>query len=239
MPGAPAELDLFGDYSHNSFIVPQRSKVAGVSFDALSDEVATSCFGERIRLVAFSLGARPALDVAYRLGPQVGGIDLIAPAAPLETGHYNDMAGWPVFKAAQTSPRSFAALVAMQSLVARVAPWILYRMLFAKAKGADQALATDPQFRAAMTRVLSDCFVDGGRNYREEITRFVEPWAGLLAKITAPVTLWHGTADNWAPIAMTEAFAAALPNVAAVNRLRDLSHYSTLRVALIKIMEER
>lgn len=167
-----------------------------------------------------------------RLGSKVASIDLVSPAAPLETGDYRDMAGRQVFEMARTSPRLFSTAVAAQAIAARYAPTLLYRLLFASAKGADRALAREPRFRATMMLCLRDCFAGGATGYRAELLSFVAPWAAMLANVRQPVTLWDGTSDSWAPIAMTNALAARLPNVVAINRLPERSHFSTLHVAL-------
>ena len=82
---------------------------------------------------------------------------------------------------------------------------------------------------------LAAALRDGAPGYRRELAAYVAPWSDVLAQVTQPVTLWHGTDDTWAPIAMAEALAAALPQVAAVHRLAGLSHYSALAHALALI----
>lgn len=68
-----------------------------------------------------------------------------------------------------------------------------------------------------------------------EILGFVKPWSAILPEITVPVTLWHGTADNWSPIAMAHHLKEKLPNARPVVRLDGHSHYSTLREALCRL----
>lgn len=236
MPGGPGELEVLSGFLTDAFFVPDRFNRGGanVSFDSLAGLVAERYAGEAIRLVAFSLGTRPALEIASRLGGQVIGIDLIAPAAPLHEQDC-DMAGYPVFMAARRHPTLFGMLVRLQAAVARTAPALVYAALFGTAQGADLTLSRDPAFRAAMMKVLLRCFEDGGQAYRAEISAYVMPWEELPTRVTQPVTLWHGTLDNWAPIAMSDRFSHQLPNVVAFHRLEGLSHYSTLKAALSDI----
>jgi pimeloyl-ACP methyl ester carboxylesterase len=233
MPGSPAELALFGDSASSVFSIPNRfdCERRGDRYDALAHAISEHDPGCRIRLVAFSLGTRPALEVAARLGSRVASVDLIAPAAPLAALD-RGMAGYPVFVMARDHPVLFGVLTRLQAMMARVAPSILCAGLFRTASGADLALSLDPGFRARMADMLAHCFGDGGRTYRDEIDAFVTPWSPLLATVAQPVTLWHGTLDNWAPIAMSEHLFELLPNVVALNRLEGLSHYSSLRAAL-------
>ena len=232
MPGGPAELEVLGGPAVGRFFVPDRR--ANVSFDALAAAVAERYAGQTVRLVAFSLGARPALEIAARLGGQVSHIDLIAPAAPL-TAQDRNMAGYPVFLAARRYPGLFVVLVRLQAFMAWRMPGFFYTALFRSARGADLSLSRDAAFRAIMPRVLSHCFADNGRAYRAEIAAYVAPWTQLIAHVAQPVTLWHGTVDNWAPVGMSERLAVDLPNVAAYHRCEGLSHYSVLKVALEEI----
>jgi pimeloyl-ACP methyl ester carboxylesterase len=180
-------------------------------------------------LVGFSLGARPALEIAARLADRVVRIDLVSAAAPLACGvALRDIAGGAVFGLATNSPASFAVLARVQRVLARICPRLLVRLLFAGTRGADRDLARQAKFRARLADVLRQSFGHGSAGYRREIAAYVRPWEGLLPKVGAPVHLWHGSDDNWAPLAMAEWLARNLPNVVALKPLSGLSHYSAL-----------
>lgn len=241
IPGSADELRLAGvDPAH--FLAPNRGLIAiGKSgaeyFDALAENVGN--LGPTLHLVGFSLGAAAALQVAARLAGQVVKIDLIAAAAPPELGDFLHLAaGGAVFRMAANRPKRFAALVRAQSLLARHAPGLLGRALFANAAGADRDLARDPAFRSAIASILRTGLGSDPAGYHREISAYVAPWADLLASVTAPVTLWHGDADNCSPPPMAEALRLALPNAIAVHHLSGLSHYSTLKVALARVVEQ-
>ena len=237
MPGSPRELDLFGGRAATGEVyTPDRnSRSRGLTPDYL-DAVAATVRARypvgRVRIISFSLGILPALQVAARLGPLVASIDLVSPAAPWKAGEYPDTAGRTVFKLAARSPRLFSRLAGLEALAARHAGAWLYSVLFATARGADRELARRRHFRATMMKVLTDCFANDAIGYRAEILDYVTSWTSVLARVEQPVTLWHGSADNWAPVEMTAALQTALPNVADVRRFPELSHYSTLEVAL-------
>ncbi len=238
VPGGPGELALFGGapFAGCDLYAPDRTGDAQQDWDALAAAIDARFGGEPVALVGFSLGAFVALQLAARLGARVTRIDLIAAAAPLESGDYlAAMAGAPVFRAAQGSAWRFAALLRFQALLMRVAPGLMYRMIFAGAAGGDRALVGEPRFRDGIRAILAAALRAGAPGYRRELFAYVAPWSAVLAEVTAPVTLWHGDADTWTPIAMADALAAALPNVAAVNRLAGLSHYSTLAHVLGEI----
>jgi pimeloyl-ACP methyl ester carboxylesterase len=233
IPGSPEELALFG--AGDGIYAPDRAAVRldldlNAAFDALAADLAARFAGQPMSLIGFSLGSRAALEMAARLGDQVVRIDLVATAAPLESGDYlGAMAGKHVFALARLSGLLFRVLTALQALLVRVAPHWFCRQLFASAQGADAALAAQPAFRATMARILSHSLQQGAANYQREIRGFVQPWSALLPQIHQPVHLWHGEADNWAPPAMSAALLAALPNAVMENVAGPLSHYSTLR----------
>jgi pimeloyl-ACP methyl ester carboxylesterase len=239
LPGSPRELELFAPLgSMRDAWAPDRNADrsnldCAAYFDHLAVQITAQSANDSTHLVGFSLGAAAALQVAHRLGNTVSRIDLISAAAPLELGTFlPHMVGRPVFESAIRRPWLFSAMTSAQALVSRLAPGTLMRMLLASAQGADRGLTRDAQFRMSLRDIIGASFPHGARGYRREILGYVQPWASLLSGITAPVTLWHGTADNWSPMAMAERLQAALPNARPVVRLEGQSHYSTLKIAL-------
>lgn len=246
VPGAPAELGLApGLGPAADTLAPDRLSdrpdlPAGAYFDDLAARLRLETPPGGTHIIAFSLGAAAALQVAARLGPHIAHIDLIAPAAPLELGDFLPaMSGRQVFALARTKPMFFNALSQAQMILARSRPEALYRLIFAEVRGPDAILAADPDFRAAMTAILAQCFIKGSAGYRREMLAYAQPWAGILPRVTAPTRIWHGSADTWAPFAMAEALARSLPRFTACHRLDDLGHFSALHHALPIIRSER
>ena len=238
VPGGPGELALFGGspFAGCDLFAPDRMAAGAGDVDDLAVAVRARFGDAPVALVGFSLGAFVAVELAGRLGAQVSRLDLIAAAAPLETGDYlGAMAGAPVFRAARGAAWRLAALLRFQALLARVAPGLLFRLIFAGAAGADRALVSQARFRDGIGAMLAAALRGGAPGYRRDLIAYVTPWSAALGKVMAPVTLWHGSEDNWTPPAMADALAAALPDVAAVHRLAGLSHYSTLAHVLGEI----
>lgn len=234
LPGGADELNLFGaDVARaaEGFHVVDRKRGHGAdpSYIAYAARIKAQ-FGETpLKLVGFSLGASAALRTAALLSNQVVAIDLISAAAPLSLGDYlSDMAGAPVFRLAQSRPRLFGALARLQSVTATMAPNLLYQRLFATANGDDKSLAADPHFKARLINLLRTSLGPDLAVYRVEILDYVTDWRPSLAAITQPVTLHHGSADNWTPIAMAHDLARHLPNVIGIHLHEGSSHYSTL-----------
>ncbi|MGB8812729.1 MAG: alpha/beta hydrolase [Paracoccaceae bacterium] len=232
LPGGAGELALVPGVQ---IYCPQRP--ASGDFAALADQIAQATKGAELHLIGFSAGAQAALRVAALQATaelNIGRIDLIAPAAPLELGDFlPDMAGRTVFRAARW-PMVLAALTAAQAAALRFAPGAFLAALFASAPVADQQMLAEPGVRSLLLRVYRDCLYSP-QAYRAEVCAYVQPWAHFLAHVTAPVTLWQGDADTWAPPAMAEALTAALPRAELVE-LIGMGHYSALREALPRIL---
>lgn len=64
--------------------------------------------------------------------------------------------------------------------------------------------------------------------YDRDVKLYVEPWSEILSAISSKVSIWHGEADNWAPIAMSDYLDAHLENVVLLKKCNGLSHYSCL-----------
>ncbi len=207
--------------------------VRGGDFTRLGQEIAAQFPDQPLHLVGFSLGAAAVLRVAPHLGERAAQIDLVSPAAPLPLGDFLDgMAGAPVFRAALAGRVPLAALTFVQAQVARIAPERMASALMAKARGTDRDLAADRVFIDALAQSLRHSLIDSRAAYTAEIRAYVTDWSDDLAKVHQPVAIWQGSADDWAPPAMTHALAAALPSRPEVTVIEGLSHFSTLRAYL-------
>lgn len=243
LPGGAGELALFGAdiaAKARAFHIPcrlgsQKGLSAPDYFAGLASDIRKVFPAVPLHLLGFSLGASAALRTAPYLGDQVRQIDLVSPAAPLDLGPYlSDLAGGPVFRIAKASPMLFAVLSTAQGLMARKVPARLFAMLFATAQGADRSLAELAPFRAAMEELLRDALNQGRRGYRQEIQHYVRDWSAELARVDAPVAIFHGEDDNWSPIAMADDLARHLKSCVGLEKLPGHSHYSTLGDYLLR-----
>jgi pimeloyl-ACP methyl ester carboxylesterase len=229
LPGSAAELSSFrpeiGAQTGQFHVVARTG-----DFARLAEEIAAQFPTGRLVLVGFSLGAAAALRVAPHLGERVQRIDLLSPAGPLQLGDFlAGMAGAPVFRSALAGRGALAALTFVQAQVARLVPSRMAAALMAKARGADRALAADPQFLAGLAQSLRTSLLAQRAAYKAEIRAYVSDWRAELAKVHQPVAIWQGSEDDWTPPAMAEALAAALPVRPQLMMLAGFSHFSTLR----------
>lgn len=236
LPGSPSELLLARDQGAwldpAQVLAPDRNKLTGTRaavLSALVKQIEQWAPGERVNLVGFSLGGAIALDLAQVLADRVQRIDLVAPAAPLNLGDFlDDMAGGPLFRLAENSPRCFALAALLQGWAVRWTPQLLVKALLADVRGEDRRLVADPAFRRMLRRALQDTFARGPAAYRDEVRHYVADRGACLEAVTQPVFIWQGEQDNWVPPAMAQALASALPSPVHLNLLPGLSHYSAL-----------
>jgi pimeloyl-ACP methyl ester carboxylesterase len=243
LPGAGKELQLFGPE------VRERTKQFSIAkrqfpnvpsgthvFELIADEIRSKSSGQPLRLVGFSLGASTALRVAVLLGSQVEEIDIISAAAPLQTGDYLEkMAGAQVFRIAQKNQFAFNVLSQCQSALSKVAPKLLYSMLFSTAAGNDLELRDDPYFSARMVEILRESLGSELATYRSEISEYVGEWSETLEQVLQPVSIYHGALDNWSPVEMAINIEEALKNCIKLEVFDDCSHYSTLEEYLQRV----
>ena len=238
-PGAACEaafLDAAAKANGLCILALAREQVTGDSSEAylrqLTAEV-VQLVGERpLHLIGFSIGASLALRIAARLPTPAAGIWLVSAAAPLELpGSLDGMgAGRYTFALARRYPRLFAGLAAYQGWLGRHFPAALLGMLFQGAQGADASLLGETAHKAQLLRIQRQGFARGAAAYVRDVQTYVQPWAASLAEVRAPVQLWHGELDNWAPLGMPRNLLAALA-VSELHTLPGLSHYSCLLAA--------
>lgn len=233
LPGSAAEI---------SHLVPDDvtspTAIAPLDLDGF-DQVLAEAQTDKVHIIGFSLGAMTALKIASQRPDQISHISLIAPAAPLELGNFlPHMAGGPVFKIAQRGPIPFKIFTAFQKLGVAIAAKSIIAKMFAGSAEADLALLSDKDFMDVLSAGLKSSLGPKNKTYRKAILAYVTPWADCLKSISAPVTIYHGTQDNWAPIEMAHALETEIPSTVKVLPLEDLGHYSALHAAIPVILSE-
>ncbi|MDD2925819.1 alpha/beta hydrolase [Rhodoferax sp.] len=243
-PGAPEEFQIFDQEAQKHgltvFCLDRFAVNPAVTGEAyyqlLAKEIARQAAGQPVDVIGFSIGAFIALQTCRYLPHGVKSLHLVSAAAPLEAGAFlPTMAGQQVFRLAKAAPALFLLLSYWQSLLAWLAPQALFRLLFASAAGADQALAADPEFQAGITPILRACFRQRVRGYARDVVAYVQPWSATLADMAVPTQLWHGDADNWSPPQMAQYLASAIAGHTSSQSFSGLSHYSCLYRAVPEI----
>ena len=246
-PGAPDECRVFdqaGKTNGLRFICVDRFAVdAAINGDAyyqfLAEEISREAAGLPVDVVGFSIGAFVAMQTCRYLPGGVENLHLVSAAAPLDAGDFLDnMAGKKVFRMAKNFPAAFLLLSHWQGLIARLAPGLLFRLLFASAAGDDKALAANREFQLATTRNLKACFVGHVRGYVRDVRAYVRPWNTAPSAATVKTHIWHGARDNWSPVDMAHYLRRAIPGVTSIKVFDGASHYSCLHRAAPEICEQ-
>lgn len=190
-------------------------------------------------VIGFSMGAFAAVRAAASAKPALGSLHLISPAAPLQLGDFlPQMAGAPVFKAAQKSHRRLRILTGIQKGLYRVAPELLMRRMFAGSPPADRALLESEAFRNSCAAGLEAAFATDRSRYIATIGDYVQPWQHLLDGLECPVYIYQSNADTWTPPMMAQALAKRIGEPCTITTLDGLGHYSTLHAVLPKLLKE-
>jgi pimeloyl-ACP methyl ester carboxylesterase len=79
----------------------------------------------------------------------------------------------------------------------------------------DQAIAAAPEFQQALLAAFCAAFQQGSRGPILDIKLCARPWGGWLQDIAMEVQLWHGEADQNAPIAMARYLERQIPQCRA------------------------
>lgn len=231
LPGSAREIDALipKGCSQPTFLNPLGIK----GFDEFIDNHSP----RSVHLIGFSLGAMTAIKTAAQRPKSVKKITLISPAAPLELGDFlPEMAGRPVFKAAKSGDFFFKAFTASQRLGVAVTPGRIIEAMFKHSPKADIDLLLNPAFKASLIEGLKYSLGPGRADYHRAVRRYVEPWADWLLDVKCPVVLHHGTADNWAPLEMSQRLREVMRCDVRLITHEGLGHYSALHHVLPGIL---
>lgn len=234
-PGAVEEcqlLDLAAKRGNRHIICFDRfsidTNLSGAAYyKFIADAITAKVGNQKIDLIGFSIGAHVAIELNQILAGQVDELHLISAAAPLGAGDFlPHMAGKPIFDLAKNRSSIFSILVYFQSLIAKISPLMLFKMLFASASGSDKALIEQTEFKNFILPILKQSYTYSGRGFVRDVRLYVN-WQMDLIDNNAATYIWHGESDNWSPVAMADYLENEFSQAKLIN-FPELSHYSTL-----------
>ena len=182
-------------------------------------------------VVAFSLGAMPALMLAEARPDLVSALTLVAPAGPWEQGRFaDDMAGTPLFALAAKSSRRLALVAMGQATMLRFAPDLFLKTLFKSAPAAEQTLIADAPTHMAIADGYRWMLTNRFRGYLAALKHYARDWMRAPLPPTLPLRIVAGGADTWVPTAMVAALATRLGggDDTRPETVPNTGHYGTL-----------
>jgi len=246
-PGSPDECSIFDKQGKESGLniicydrfATELSLQGKDYYKNLADVIKVKVDEDKVDLIGFSIGCHVALETSLYLGDQVRNLHLIAPAAPLDEGDFlDDMAGGVVFSLAMSYPAVFTLLSYWQSLLAKVTPNLLFKIVFASAAGQDKELTRSRDFGQYITPILKSCFTKSLKGYIRDINQYVAPWNLRINECKVNTYIWHGASDNWSPVSMAKYLADMIPGCKNTEVMEGLSHYSCLFESAPKICQQ-
>jgi pimeloyl-ACP methyl ester carboxylesterase len=246
-PGSPDECSIFDKHGKESGLniicydrfATELSLQGKDYYKNLADVIKVKVDDDKVDLIGFSIGCHVALETSLYLGDQVRNLHLIAPAAPLdECDFLDDMAGGVVFSLAMSYPAVFTLLSYWQSLLAKVSPNLLFKIVFASAAGQDRELTRSTDFGKYIIPILKSCFNKNLKGYIRDINQYVAPWNLRINKCKVNTTIWQGASDNWSPVSMAKYLADMIPGCKNTEVMEGLSHYSCLFESAPKICQQ-
>ncbi|PCI70063.1 MAG: alpha/beta hydrolase [Gammaproteobacteria bacterium] len=178
-PGSPEECSIFDkhakEYGLNIVCFDRFSIDSSIQgedyYKFLADAIDDKINGEKVDLIGFSIGCHAAIETSIHLKDKVKNLHLISAAAPLDGDEFLDgMAGKMVFTIAMKQPFIFTLLSYWQAFLSKFVPGVLFKMLFARAKGEDKKLAKTTEFKKYITPALTHCFNFNVKGYKRNKT---------------------------------------------------------------------
>lgn len=106
----------------------------------------------------------------------------------------------------------------------------------------DVIVLADPEVRGLLRHSQREGLRQGGRGAVQDLALYMRPWGFRLATVRAPLTIWHGEADQLVPVDMAEHIATCVGH-SRVRRLPGEGHYSLpirYREAIMRsVLEDR
>ena len=188
---------------------------------------------ERFGLIGVSGGAAYAAAVAHGLPDRVSGAALVSSGGPLDSERSRDgMArGYRVtWLLARRFPSLLRALLGLQAKQLDKDPTgVAVRMLRSFPEVDRSALAE----RSEGDRVrffiepMVEALAQGPEATVQDLQLLARPWGFDPAAVTVPVSLWHGSADTAAPLAMATDLSTRIPG-AEINVIDGGGHLSVI-----------
>ena len=111
----------------------------------------------------------------------------------------------------------------------RADPSSLIAKLDADLTDDDRRVVADVGIRASLVRTYAEALRTSPYGWIDDVRAFCTPWGFDLARVTAPVLIWHGERDAFSPVAHARWLSARIPDATLVVK-SDAAHFGALNV---------
>jgi pimeloyl-ACP methyl ester carboxylesterase len=228
-PSARVEWNLFGSEAlarkHNlRVIVPDRPGSGLSDFQpgrrfsdypadvvALADHLGL----DRFAILGYSGGGPFALACALEIPERLTRVATVSGTGPFVEPALTEAInpGTAQFgKLATGRPWAARLMLRMMGFMSRYMPERMIAQARASLPPEDQAMLARPAIRDGFLAMVLEALRKGPRGAQYEMALMVGPWEFRPQEIKMPVMMWHGEADQNAPLAMGRYMAEAIPN---------------------------
>lgn len=231
-PSARIEFDLFGDEHlledlNVHLIAPDRPGCGLSDFQpdrrmmdwpadviALADHLSL----ERFAVLGYSGGGPYAAVCARAIPQRLVCAGIVSGAGPFTEPH--NIAGIPktnldYFALSHQKPWLSRLMLRMMGAMAHYIPNRMLANASAVLPAPDQIILSEPAMQRGFLAMLQESLRQGPAGAQHDTRLMVTDWDFDPREIHIPVHLWHGDADQNAPIAMGRFMAGAIPNCQA------------------------
>ncbi|WP_028809028.1 alpha/beta fold hydrolase [Streptomyces sp. 351MFTsu5.1] len=121
------------------------------------------------------------------------------------------------------------AALGLRSLTIRADPASIVAEMRSGLPESDRRIVADAGIQAMLERNFAEGLRSSADGWVDDVMAFSTGWGFDLADITAPVVLWHGAEDIFAPVEHTRWLGRNIPG-ALVEVEPDAAHFGALRV---------
>jgi pimeloyl-ACP methyl ester carboxylesterase len=198
-------------------------------------QIADTLGFDRFAVVGISGGGPFAAAVAAELGSRVSALALVAPVGPIHgvtpapklgPAHHATFRILPHIPG--VLPTAFRAL----RRVAGRSPRLATRLAAGLARGADRAIARDPDFADSLGRTFAVGLASSVWGPVIDLQLFARSWDVALGATVAPAHIWIGDQDRNVPLAAVDALARELGRNACAVTVTRLSGHGHFWIAL-------
>ncbi|MGK3936954.1 alpha/beta hydrolase [Streptomyces caeruleatus] len=205
-----------------------------------------SAAAEDVRLIADALGIRrfgvvgrsggaPHALACAALIPErtarTGALVGLAPPDAADLDWFDGMteANVHAYVNAAAGRHRLTAALGLRSLTIRADPAAIVAEMRSGLPESDRRIVADAGIQAMLERNFAEGLRRSADGWVDDVMAFSTGWGFDLADITAPVVLWHGAEDIFAPVEHTRWLGRNIPG-ALVEVEPDAAHFGALRV---------